>query len=113
MSCELTLLNDPDQQPRKLALSGELCIFHALQLHQLLSTGLAPKTDCEIDLSQVSELDTAGVQLLLMAKREAEKANYRLDFIHHSAALLEVIELLNLGSDFGDPLLIPAERRSP
>ena len=61
----------------------------------------------EIDLSSVEEVDSSGMQLLLMLKQEAARLNKRLVYSHHSPAVISVIELLHLGRYLGDPLLIP------
>ena len=49
-----------------------------------------------VDLSGVSELDTAGLQLLLMLKREAEQVGKTLRLNDPSQAVLEVLGLARL-----------------
>jgi anti-anti-sigma regulatory factor len=95
-----------------VALIGELCVFNAKALKPRLLVLLKPSSELEMDLSQVCEVDTAGIQILLLAKGEAARISCRLNFVRHSEALLDVISLLNLSQDFGDPLLIPARRAS-
>ena len=46
----------------------------------------------EIDLSGVTEMDTAGVQLLVMVKREATTAGKEVVLSAHSRAVLEVFD---------------------
>ena len=60
-----------------------------------------------MNLSAVTELDTAGVQLLMLAKRTAQKQQGQLRLVGHSAAVLEVFDLLHLAAYFGDDLVIP------
>jgi anti-anti-sigma factor len=67
---------------------------------------LAQPGELEIDLSQVSELDGAGLQQLLLAKREATRVGNTLRLVSHSRAVLEVFDLCNLAAFFGDPLII-------
>jgi ABC-type transporter Mla MlaB component len=62
----------------------------------------------ELNLGEVTELDTAGVQLLILAKREAALAGKHLTLSEHSPAAMELIELFNLAGWFGDPLVITA-----
>lgn len=106
MGCEI----QPVGQSR-YRLVGELAVFHADELKSKLLECLPQQGAAEIDLAQVSEVDTAGIQLLLLAKREAVARGCRLNFTHHSEALLEAINLLNLARDFGDPVVIPSEGR--
>ncbi len=111
MSYEIVNTSDESSGESQLALVGEFCVFNAAevkpQLFELIQAGAAQ----EIDLSQVSEIDTAGVQLLLMAKRVAASVERELVLVNHSEAVLEIIELLNLSRDFSDPLLLTAHNR--
>jgi len=88
---------------------GEMTIYSAAELKPALLEVLGRSDEIEIDLSGVSELDTSGVQLLILMKREAAAAGKALTLSRHSPAVLEVFELLGLGSWFGDPQLLPAD----
>ena len=93
----------PTRDPFVLRIEGELTIFRAAELKpQLLSEPL-PR---EIDLSGVTELDSAGVQLLMLAKTAALAQQRELPLVGHSPAVLEVFELLNLAAYFNDPLVM-------
>jgi anti-sigma B factor antagonist len=87
---------------------GEMTIYHAADLKPALLAALEQSDAIEFDLSAVTELDTSGVQLLMLMKREAVDAGKALKLTGHSAAVLEVFELLGLGGWFGDPQLLPA-----
>jgi anti-anti-sigma factor len=86
-----------------LKIEGELTIFRAAELKPLL---LAEPPLTEIDLSGVSELDSAGLQLLMLAKNTAQRQGRELHLVGHSPAVLEVFELLNVAAFFGDALLM-------
>ena len=88
-----------------LRIEGEMTIYRAGELKQTL---LASPPPTEIDLSGVTEIDTAGVQLLMLAKRQAQAAQRELRLVAHSAAVSEVFELMNLGAYFDDPLVMQA-----
>ena len=49
-----------------------------------------------VDLSQVTEMDGAGLQLLLMVQREAPKAGTELTVTGQSKAVTETLALCNL-----------------
>lgn len=89
-----------------LRLEGELSIYRATELKQALLAPLAQSTTLEVDLSAVTELDSAGVQLLMLAKKSAQEKQCALRLVAHSPAVLEVLEMLNLVAHFGDPLVI-------
>jgi anti-anti-sigma factor len=87
---------------------GEMTIYQVSELKPALLDALAHSDEIELDLSAVSELDTSGVQLLMLMKREALATGKALKLSGHSAAVLEVFELLGLGGWFGDPQVLPA-----
>ena len=91
-----------------LAIRGEFTIFTAATLKQALLDTLAPggPDDIDIDLSDVSEIDSAGLQLMVMTKREAAAAGKNVRFVRHSDAVLDLIDLCDLSGFFGDPVLI-------
>ena len=91
-----------------LRVEGEMTIYRAAELKQTLLTALDKPGTVEVDLSAVTELDTAGAQLLLLAKNTAHAKKRKLRLVAHSPAVLDVLDLLNLTSFFGDPLLIQA-----
>ena len=86
--------------------SGEMTIYHAAEMKEALSPCVANCREVEINLSEVTEMDTAGFQLLLLAKREASSAGKSLRLVAHSAATLEVLDMFGMASYFGDPVVI-------
>ncbi|MCY1374382.1 anti-anti-sigma factor [compost metagenome] len=93
-------------EPTQLALQGELNIYHAARLKDELLEALAAQPELEVDLGEVEDCDSSGVQLLLLLKREARRRGKRLALINHSACVTEVIDLLNLASELGDPVVL-------
>lgn len=91
-------------------LLGELTIYAAAALKPALLNAVAAEPRLELDLSGVTELDSAGVQLLLLAKREAARTGGALQLAGHSEAVLEVINLLNISRELGDPVVLTSER---
>lgn len=91
--------------PIVLRIAGEFTIFRAMELKQAL---LSEPPPLEIDLSGVTEMDTAGVQLLILAKKEALAAQRELHLVAHSPAVIEVFDLLNVGEYFDDLMVMDA-----
>lgn len=89
-----------------LTLDDELTIFTAADQKTNLLNFLSSGSDLEINLSQVKEMDAAGLQLLILIKREAGKAGKTLRFVMHSKVALEILELANLTSAFGDQVIL-------
>jgi len=96
----------------RLTVDGDLTIYNAAEIKQHLIDGVRAESVLELDLSHVGEIDTAGLQLLALAKRESRKHEHQMRIVGHSPAVREVIEFLNMVAFFGDPLVIPASERS-
>jgi anti-sigma B factor antagonist len=89
-----------------LAIEGELTIFTAAEQKPKLLKFLNKGKRLEVNLAGVTEIDTAGLQLLILIKREAARAGKRLGFVMHSNVVLETLELANLISAFGDQVML-------
>lgn len=93
----------------RIAIDGEMTIFVAQELRDALLEPLAASQDIEVDLSAVSEIDAAGLQLMVMAKLETIIQHKTLRFSGHSAPVQEILDLSNLASFFGDPVVIQSQ----
>ncbi len=91
-----------------LKIEGEFTIYRAAELKPVLLQAVAASPVLEVDLSAVAEFDTAGVQLLLLAKRAATAQGHELRLVRHSAPVIDVVQLLDLAAHFGDPLVVAA-----
>lgn len=105
---------------RKITLAQDLTIYNAGDVKKQFLEALealdaqdasgAPAAGkvIELDLSQVAEIDTSGIQLLILAKRESLRHKRTLRIVAHSGPVREAIDFFDLATYFGDPLLIPA-----
>lgn len=81
----------------RLELDGELTIAVAAEQQGRLRAFLQQRTTAaEIDLSGVTELDTAGLQILLAARREAVQQGTALTFRDPSRAVRDVFTTADL-----------------
>jgi anti-sigma B factor antagonist len=90
-----------------LRIDGEFTIYRAAELAAAMKTALAAVADggaLDLDLSEVAELDSAGVQLLLAARRSAVESGRSLRLTSRSAVVDEVLAILQLTALFGDAL---------
>ena len=92
----------------RIALDGELTIYRAADLKLEVLAALRQARVLEIDLSGVIELDSAGLQVLMLAKQTAAAEQRELRLVQHSPAVVDVFELLDLVAFFGDAVLIHA-----
>lgn len=86
-----------------LRLSGELTIYHAAEIKPQLVALIGRADTPDLDLSEVTELDTAGLQLLLFARREANAAGKPLRCLSPSPVVIDVLSLCNLTAKLGEP----------
>lgn len=99
----------------KALIEDDMTIYEANeQKKELLNALKKIKKDeqMEIDLSNVNEMDTAGLQVLLLIKRTAAKAKKIVLLVAHSPASLDVIDHYNLATYFGDPIIISSPSKS-
>jgi len=92
-----------------LAIEGELTIFRAQELREAIIPVITVSDEVEIDLSSVTEVDASGMQLLVATKLEAVLRGKTLHYSGHSKAVLEMIDLCDLGGFFGDQIVIGAK----
>ncbi|MFA9439700.1 lipid asymmetry maintenance protein MlaB [Uliginosibacterium sp. sgz301328] len=89
--------------PDTLALAGEVGIYNADAIKQALIAFVSDNETLHIDLSGVSDLDTCGVQLMLLARSEALARARTIRWSGHSQAVLNALETFNLGALFDAP----------
>lgn len=91
------------------AIQGPLTIYTAASWKEQLLEALAACDALELDVSAASDIDGAGLQLLIMAKHEAARQGKTLRLVGHSPQLLEILDLCHLAGFFGDPLVISSQ----
>jgi anti-sigma B factor antagonist len=84
--------------PAIIALPAELTIYHASETGALITARLAEGGDLELDASAVAEVDAAGIQLLLAARRHAAAWDRGFSLLHPTAELQAALTLLGLSS---------------
>lgn len=85
---------------------AEMTVYRAQELKDQLLAALDASPALELNLACVDEMDLAGLQLLILAKREATRQGKSLTLTHHSPVVMQIIDFCNLAGLFGDPLLI-------
>jgi anti-anti-sigma factor len=96
-----------------LRLEGELTIYSVTEARDQLCAALDQRPELKLNLADLEELDTAGVQLLAWLKQEAKRRGKSLALFAHSPAVVEVFDLLQVAGFFGDPILIAPSASRP
>ncbi|WP_116811902.1 STAS domain-containing protein [Steroidobacter cummioxidans] len=81
----------------ELRVDGEMTIYRANEVAQTLFAAVrAHAGDVQLDMSEVTEFDTAGLQLVLMARRMAESNGHGLEVVQPSECVIDVLKLCNV-----------------
>ena len=96
----------------RLSIVDDMTIYNALDQKNRLMSALAEVDMLELDLSHVGEIDTAGLQLLILSKREAARLNKSVTIVAHSPAVRQTLDFCQLAKFFGDPVVITAREQS-
>lgn len=87
-------------------LDGELTIYNVAELKTHFMDVLDDSRDLDIDLGNITKIDSAGVQLLIWIKKERQRLNKIMTLSNHGPEVLEVFELFGLVSLFNDPIVL-------
>lgn len=87
-----------------LTLSGPLTIYEVADVRAVLKTLPPAPQQLSINLADVDEIDTAGLQLLLVLNKWLGE---HLHLTHHSEAVIEQLDLFQLAPLFGDEIVLP------
>ncbi len=85
----------------RMRLNGEMTIIQAIDLKNNFLDNLEKCKEIEIDLSGVTEIDTAGFQILCLIKKEAEMADKAFKISSCSSKVSTILELYNMNEHFG------------
>jgi anti-anti-sigma factor len=105
-------MDNPEKRHYTIAVTDDMTIYNAAVQKQMLLDALEGSASLDIDLSQVVEMDTAGFQVLMLTKREALKTGKVVRLSAHSKAVTELLDLYNMASYFGDPMVITANEHA-
>jgi len=79
-----------------LSFQGELTIYEANAASENLCRAFGSGELRRVDLAGVTELDTAGLQVLLLARRLRTPADEPVALVNHSETVREVLGLVGL-----------------
>ena len=88
-----------------ITITEDLTINNALELKQRLMDAIEQGGALELDLSHVAEIDTAGLQLLILAQREASRRDRTMSICAMSDNVRQTVEFCNLSRFLGNATL--------
>ena len=84
----------------QLQIGGDLSIYDAKPLKEALLAALAQTQLLVVDLSGIGEIDSSGLQLLLLLRREAQQQGIALSLLRPSESVCSLLQLYGLYEDF-------------
>ncbi len=90
----------------KLAFAGELNIYTASETMDVVKTALKNALPIQLDLSEVSEIDAAGLQILMTIKLHSTLHGVAFNLIGCSEAVTELLGMADLAGFFGEPIVL-------
>lgn len=108
----MVVISETEEGKCRLRVESDMTIYTALDLKKELVPCLGKAQCWELDMSRVNEMDSAGLQILIMLKCEAAKRGAELALTAHSTAVTEVIDTFNMAAYFGDPIVLQERRTS-
>ena len=81
---------------RPIVIDGELTIYTASLWRDRLITEMAGTDDLRLELAEVSEIDSAGLQLLLAVQRQAAGEGRQLQFGQCSSVVRALLDFAQL-----------------
>jgi len=83
-----------------------MTIYEAMELQTLFSETLAAHEQVNVNLADVGEIDSAGLQLMVALKNDALKQKKSMVFTAHSCEVIAFLDLFNMSQFFGAPVII-------
>ncbi|MDR7308656.1 STAS domain-containing protein [Rhodoferax saidenbachensis] len=97
----------------RILVEGEMTIYTAQELKDQLLAPLEQYKQVELNLGAVTEIDSAGLQLLVLVKTEAHAQDRTLSITDHSPCVLDILDLCDLEGFFGDTVLVHVAEPTP
>jgi len=94
-------IKQDEQQTDYYYLSGELCFSHIKQSkQQLLDILTAQPQALSLNLADITDMDGAGLQLLLLLKHRTTAQDKQLHLIHQNPIISSILETCQLQAYF-------------
>ncbi|MDH5518512.1 MAG: STAS domain-containing protein [Gammaproteobacteria bacterium] len=89
-----------------IQIPADMTIYEAGELKELFESSLSAANCINVSLNNVTEIDTAGIQLMVSLKKNAARDNKVVNFTAHSSAVVSLLDLFDMTTYFGDPIVI-------
>jgi len=90
----------------EIDIPGDMTIYEAGEVRDLFMNALSEKKNINVNLSNVSEIDSAGIQLMVSLKNNASENDLSVQYRSHSQSVIGLLDLFDMTSYFGDPIVL-------
>ena len=80
----------------EITISGELTIYEARAFYEQHIKSITSQQQMNINLVKLTEIDTAGIQVLIMLMKFATEQGAQIQMIHLSSAIKQYSKMFNL-----------------
>ncbi len=80
----------------RIKIEGELSIYSVKSIYEEIKISLSYKNKLLLDLYHITEMDSAGLQLILLIQREFKKYNMPIEIEKQSSAVSDLFKLFNI-----------------
>ncbi len=85
---------------------SELTIYTAADTLRKINDAYRQQRELTLDLARTHEIDTAGLQILMALKQQAERDQRQVFYVNHSAPVVKFLDFFNVSALFRDPVVI-------
>ena len=79
-----------------------MSIYEAQEIQETFAAALMKFENIEVDLINVAEIDSAGLQLMIALKNDAIKLTKNISFTNFSSEVVDLLELFDVSHLFSD-----------
>lgn len=91
---------EKNEEKCSLKINESMNIYSACDIKKKMFEGFSDCSEIEIDLSDVTEMDSAGFQLLILVRREAERLKKSLRIVSMSHVVSSLMALYRMEGYF-------------
>lgn len=89
-----------------ITVPGDMTIYDAEEIKSLFDEAVKLEADVCVNLGNVTEIDTSGIQLMVSFKKTIEEKNKHVTFEGHTEAVIDLFDVFDIATYFGDPIVM-------
>lgn len=89
-----------------LKIPGDMTIYEAEEVKSIFDGAMKSNGDVCINLGNVSEIDSCGIQLMISLKKTLNEKDRDVVFVSHTDAVIDLFDVFDVSTYFGDPIVM-------